>query len=238
MCYRWLQLWPTERWEPSWDQPLQMQQVRRVKDFPCPDPSVIAEVPVFLLLSESLPLKTLPVVLHAAVPLLYSASHLISRKFWFLLNWPDDSSLTAQPLHWVYDLQKLQGILAQDPNPEFRSESANPFYRRQTGQQSCYGDQAFVLLESLSECGGRLASCFYICWKKTSLACYSKKKWLLTAGFIIKCPLPIIVDAVIRPVTLPDGSAAEWWAPHLFRTCNLIKVCLPLSKLCNLFGQV
>uniref|UniRef100_A0A3Q3MBB3 Selenoprotein J n=1 Tax=Mastacembelus armatus TaxID=205130 RepID=A0A3Q3MBB3_9TELE len=60
----------------------------------------------------------------------------------------------SQPLHWVYDLQKLQGILAQDPNPEFRSESANPFYRRQTGQQSCYGDQAYVLLESLSECGG------------------------------------------------------------------------------------
>uniref|UniRef100_A0A665X9K0 Selenoprotein J n=1 Tax=Echeneis naucrates TaxID=173247 RepID=A0A665X9K0_ECHNA len=60
----------------------------------------------------------------------------------------------AQPLHWVYDLKKLQGILAQDPNPEFRSESANPFYRRQTGQQSCYGDQAYVLLESLSECGG------------------------------------------------------------------------------------
>lgn len=60
----------------------------------------------------------------------------------------------AQPLHWVYDLQKLKGILAKDPNPEFHSESANPFYRRQTGQQSCYGDQAFVLLESLSECGG------------------------------------------------------------------------------------
>uniref|UniRef100_A0A3Q2PQU9 Selenoprotein J n=1 Tax=Fundulus heteroclitus TaxID=8078 RepID=A0A3Q2PQU9_FUNHE len=60
----------------------------------------------------------------------------------------------AQPLHWVYDLQKLKGILAQDPNPEFRSESANPFYRRETGQQSCYGDQAYVLLESLSECGG------------------------------------------------------------------------------------
>ncbi|TNM98079.1 hypothetical protein fugu_014325 [Takifugu bimaculatus] len=57
-------------------------------------------------------------------------------------------------MHWIYDLQKLHVILAQDPNPEFRAESANPFYRRQTGQQSCYGDQAFVLLESLSECGG------------------------------------------------------------------------------------
>uniref|UniRef100_A0A1A8AYA4 Selenoprotein J n=2 Tax=Nothobranchius furzeri TaxID=105023 RepID=A0A1A8AYA4_NOTFU len=60
----------------------------------------------------------------------------------------------AQPLHWLYDLQKLGGILAQDPNPEFRSESANPFYRRKTGQQSCYGDQAYILLESLSECRG------------------------------------------------------------------------------------
>uniref|UniRef100_A0A667ZZX5 Selenoprotein J n=1 Tax=Myripristis murdjan TaxID=586833 RepID=A0A667ZZX5_9TELE len=60
----------------------------------------------------------------------------------------------AQPLHWVYDLQKLKGFLEQDPNLEFRPESANPFYRRETGRQSCYGDQAFVLLESLSECGG------------------------------------------------------------------------------------
>lgn len=60
----------------------------------------------------------------------------------------------AQPLHWVYDLQKLQEILAQHPNPEFCPESANPFYRRQTGLQSCYGDQAVVLLESLSACGG------------------------------------------------------------------------------------
>ncbi|KAK7945117.1 hypothetical protein WMY93_000845 [Mugilogobius chulae] len=60
----------------------------------------------------------------------------------------------AQPLHWVYDLQKLQSLLDQDPKPEFRAESANPFYKVQTGQQSCYGDQAYVLLESLSECGG------------------------------------------------------------------------------------
>uniref|UniRef100_A0AAV2JV83 Selenoprotein J n=1 Tax=Knipowitschia caucasica TaxID=637954 RepID=A0AAV2JV83_KNICA len=60
----------------------------------------------------------------------------------------------AQPLHWVYDLQKLHSILAKDPNPEFRTESANPFYSVQTGLQSCYGDQAYVLLESLSECGG------------------------------------------------------------------------------------
>jgi len=60
----------------------------------------------------------------------------------------------AQPLHWVYDLQKLSVLLSKSPQPEFHPESANPFYRRNTGQQSCYGDQAFVLLESLSECGG------------------------------------------------------------------------------------
>jgi len=63
-------------------------------------------------------------------------------------------SCAAQPLHWVYDLQKLKALLAKQPHPEFTSESANPFYRRDPGQQSCYGDQAFVLLESLAECGG------------------------------------------------------------------------------------
>ncbi|KAG5286307.1 hypothetical protein AALO_G00013390 [Alosa alosa] len=60
----------------------------------------------------------------------------------------------AQPLHWVYDQQKLSSLLSQDSPPEFRPESANPFYRRATGNQSCYGDQAYVLLESLSECKG------------------------------------------------------------------------------------
>ncbi|KAJ8357152.1 hypothetical protein SKAU_G00199460 [Synaphobranchus kaupii] len=60
----------------------------------------------------------------------------------------------AQPLHWNYNLDKLKSILAQEPCPEFHPQSANPFYRRITGQQSCYGDQAFVLLESLSECDG------------------------------------------------------------------------------------
>nr|NP_001180427.1 selenoprotein Jb [Salmo salar] len=60
----------------------------------------------------------------------------------------------AQPLHWVYDLDKLDGFLNEAPTPEFRPKSANPFYHRDTGNQSCYGDQAFVLLESLSECGG------------------------------------------------------------------------------------
>uniref|UniRef100_H3AFR5 Selenoprotein J n=2 Tax=Latimeria chalumnae TaxID=7897 RepID=H3AFR5_LATCH len=60
----------------------------------------------------------------------------------------------AQPPHWIYDLQKLDGLLSESPFPEFRAQSANPFYLQETGQQSCYGDQAFVLLKSLAECEG------------------------------------------------------------------------------------
>lgn len=62
---------------------------------------------------------------------------------------------TAQPMHWIYDLDKLKEVLRDlEPCPEFRPQSANPFYRRTTGEQTCYGDQAYVLLESLSRCGG------------------------------------------------------------------------------------
>ncbi|CAL8399477.1 unnamed protein product [Arctogadus glacialis] len=60
----------------------------------------------------------------------------------------------AQPMHWIYNLDSLKEVLSKlEPFPEFRVESANPFYRRETGEQTCYGDQAFVLLESLSHCG-------------------------------------------------------------------------------------
>lgn len=62
---------------------------------------------------------------------------------------------TAQPMHWIYSPDKLKEILSDlEPCPEFRPQSANPFYRRMTGEQTCYGDQAYVLLESLSQCGG------------------------------------------------------------------------------------
>uniref|UniRef100_A0A3Q2Z3E7 Crystallin J1A-like n=1 Tax=Hippocampus comes TaxID=109280 RepID=A0A3Q2Z3E7_HIPCM len=61
----------------------------------------------------------------------------------------------AQPMHWIYNLDRLREVLADlEPTPEFRADSANPFYRRKTGEQTCYGDQAYVLLESLSQCGG------------------------------------------------------------------------------------
>lgn len=58
-------------------------------------------------------------------------------------------------MHWIYNPDTLKEVLSDlEPCPEFRPESANPFYRRATGEQTCYGDQAYVLLESLSRCGG------------------------------------------------------------------------------------
>ncbi|RVE61636.1 hypothetical protein OJAV_G00172410 [Oryzias javanicus] len=90
-------------------------------------------------------------VLHSAV--IKMASAVADRAIGAIVG-SAVADAAAQPLHWVYDLQKLKGILAQDSNPEFRSESANPFYRRKMGEQSCYGDQAYVLLENLSTCGG------------------------------------------------------------------------------------
>ncbi|CAG5895746.1 unnamed protein product [Menidia menidia] len=60
----------------------------------------------------------------------------------------------AQPMHWIYNPDRLKEVLSDlEPCPEFRPQSANPFYRRTTGEQTCYGDQAYILLESLSQCG-------------------------------------------------------------------------------------
>uniref|UniRef100_A0A4W6C6H0 Selenoprotein J n=1 Tax=Lates calcarifer TaxID=8187 RepID=A0A4W6C6H0_LATCA len=60
----------------------------------------------------------------------------------------------VMPMHWIYNPDRLKEVLSElEPCPEFRPQSANPFYRRTTGEQTCYGDQAYVLLESLSQCG-------------------------------------------------------------------------------------
>lgn len=112
--------------------------------------------------------------------------------------------LTAQPLHWVYDLQKLRGFLDENPNPEFRPKPENPFYRRQTGKQSCYGDQAFVLLESLSECGGTL-----FVWTKPNIfqrEALSESLWCKNSNnfLVVRCPLFYCYTCVMH-VTLWDG---------------------------------
>ncbi|XP_071511473.1 crystallin J1A-like [Diadema antillarum] len=60
----------------------------------------------------------------------------------------------AQPIHWIYNLNKLKDVLGSSENPEFRVPSANPFYCIETGKNTCYGDQTLSLLESLVRCGG------------------------------------------------------------------------------------
>ncbi|XP_003729312.1 crystallin J1A [Strongylocentrotus purpuratus] len=55
----------------------------------------------------------------------------------------------AQPIHWIYNLGKLEAILSALEYPEFRFPSANPYYRIDTGKNTCYGDQTRAVLESL-----------------------------------------------------------------------------------------
>ena len=70
----------------------------------------------------------------------------------------DNSLLSAQPLHWVYDPEAMKKAVAECPDaPEFLPVSTNPFYCLPTGSQSPYGDQLVVMLESLVECKGQLA---------------------------------------------------------------------------------
>ena len=56
-------------------------------------------------------------------------------------------------------------------DPEFLPKSVNPFYTLPTGQQSPYGDELIVMLESLVACKGKVLDtmsyvciwCIYIC---------------------------------------------------------------------------
>ena len=63
-------------------------------------------------------------------------------------------SLTAVPIHWIYDASKLEQLIGDKESIEFHDPPGNPYYRIDTGRNSCYGDQAYVLLESLVECKG------------------------------------------------------------------------------------
>ncbi|XP_005092833.2 crystallin J1A [Aplysia californica] len=60
----------------------------------------------------------------------------------------------AQPLHWIYNEGKMASLIEGKEEIEFRHPSANPFYRIPTGSNSCYGDQAYVMLKSLVESKG------------------------------------------------------------------------------------
>lgn len=54
----------------------------------------------------------------------------------------------ARPLHWLYDQEKLETYI-EDRKPEFWPLSLSPYYSLQTGENSCYFDLLFVMLDSL-----------------------------------------------------------------------------------------
>jgi len=58
----------------------------------------------------------------------------------------------ARPLHWVYDLGELTRYIKSDPGkPEFWPESKSPYYTLETGDNSCYWDQAMAVMTSLNK---------------------------------------------------------------------------------------
>eukprot|EP00112_Aurelia_sp_Birch-Aquarium-sp1_P019847 Seg5.3 transcript_id=Seg5.3/GoldUCD/mRNA.D3Y31 product="Crystallin J1C" protein_id=Seg5.3/GoldUCD/D3Y31 len=60
----------------------------------------------------------------------------------------------GQPIHWNYKEDRLNEVLKDHENPEFIAPSQNPFYNIETGKQTCYGDQAYAVLRSLTESKG------------------------------------------------------------------------------------
>jgi len=60
----------------------------------------------------------------------------------------------SRPLHWVYDTQLLTSAISSDPqHPEFWPTSHSPFYSLETGDTSCYWDQAMAVMTSLTTHG-------------------------------------------------------------------------------------
>lgn len=63
--------------------------------------------------------------------------------------------ISAVPIHWVYNKDKLRTILKQHAVVEFLQQSYCPFYKLPSGKNSCYGDQTFCLLQSVAEKSGK-----------------------------------------------------------------------------------
>lgn len=60
----------------------------------------------------------------------------------------------AQPLHWIYKEDVMLSLTKDKDEIEFTVPSANPFYNIETGRNTCYGDQAYVMLKSIVEAEG------------------------------------------------------------------------------------
>jgi hypothetical protein len=77
------------------------------------------------------------------------------RAFWAVVG-VVVADAAAQPTHWNYKVSyyhdQLRKISRWDA-PEFVCPSLNGYYQVPCGSTSCYGDQAFLVLESLVRCG-------------------------------------------------------------------------------------
>jgi len=73
------------------------------------------------------------------------------RAFWAVLG-SLVADAAAQPTHWNYKISYFHDELRKRGHweaPEFMKPSMNDFYKVPIGSYSCYGDQSFVVLESL-----------------------------------------------------------------------------------------
>lgn len=62
----------------------------------------------------------------------------------------------TRPLHWIYDRERLEQLLANNSTPEFWPQSESPFYTLPTGAHSSYFDVSLVMLRALAQTGGCL----------------------------------------------------------------------------------
>lgn len=61
----------------------------------------------------------------------------------------------AAPCHWVYDKQKLAGIVGSADAAFFKGKP-NPFYNIPIGANTCYGDQLTTIISCMSQNSGEL----------------------------------------------------------------------------------
>jgi len=58
----------------------------------------------------------------------------------------------ARPFHWEYDVSALSSAIKTNPGqPEFWPRSQSPFYSLETGDTSCYWDQAMAVLTAITD---------------------------------------------------------------------------------------
>ena len=58
----------------------------------------------------------------------------------------------ARPFHWEYDVSSLAETIRTNPSqPEFWPRSQSPFYSLETGETSCYWDQAMAVLTAITD---------------------------------------------------------------------------------------